>query len=270
MCGRFAVTTDPAELAAGINAIDETAGGFTAPDYNVAPTMAVPAVVARRDARRVRLMRWGLVGPWVKPGPDGRPAVGSQLINARAETITSSPAFRGAARHSRCLVPMDGFYEWAPGPDGPKTPKTPYYMFRDDGCPMLVAGLWTVWRRAAEPVLSCAVITTDAVGELARVHDRMPLLLGEADWDRWLDPERPAPAEVLAAAPDVGPIAIREVSTLVNRVANNGPRLIAPASPGGQPAPAVLDFGASIAGRGHRPAPIPQRPFTPGAVDDRS
>ena len=237
MCGRFAVTTDPARLAAEIDAVDETGGAAVAPNYNVAPTTDVAAVVAREATRRIRMMRWGLLPPWVKAGADGRPVAKAPLINARAERVTTSPAFRAAARHQRCLVPMDGYYEWMPTPDVPGAPKTPFYMYRRDGRPLLVAGLWSVWQPpgAAVALLSCTLITTDAVGELGRVHDRMPLVLAERDWDRWLDPDAPAPAHLLATPPDVGGIAMREVSRLVNKVANNGPELIAPADHGNQP-----------------------------------
>ncbi len=257
MCGRFAVTTDPARLAAQIDAIDETgAGGLRSPNYNVAPTTDIAAAVARHDepdddpTRRLRLMRWGLVPSWVKAGPDGAPQTKSQLINARAETVTTSPAFRASAEHKRCLIPMDGYYEWQPNADNPKRGrKTPFYFSRQDGSPLLVAGLWSAWRstpagmsktaggsdRAAAPLLTCTVITTDAVGDFAAVHDRMPLILAGRDWDRWLDPDAPAPADLLDAPPDIAGLTMREVSTLVNSTANNGPELIEPAGPGNQP-----------------------------------
>ncbi len=235
MCGRFAVTTDPAVLAERIHAVDET-GGFE-PNYNVAPTTDVAAVVAEAGAdRRIRRMRWGLLPAWLKAGPDGEPQTRSSLINARAETAATSPAFRASARHRRCLVPMDGYYEWK-RPAEPGGRKTPYYFHRDDGAQLLVAGLWSVWRadRAAPGRLSCTLITTDATAGFAAIHDRMPLLLAEADWDRWLDPGRTAPADLLGGPPAVAGLHAREVSTLVNRVANNGPELIAPADPGNQP-----------------------------------
>jgi putative SOS response-associated peptidase YedK len=259
MCGRFAVTTDPARLAVELDAVDETGpAGIRPPNYNVAPGTDIVAVVARHDepdrragakrlgiedvppTRRIRLMRWGLVPPWAKAGPDG-PTRGPQLINARAETVTTSPAFRTAAQHKRCLIPMDGYYEWKPNAENPKRGrKTPYYFHRPDGSPLMMAGLWSVWRPdrtdpPAAPLMSCTVITTDAVGEFAEVHDRMPLSLAESDWDRWLDPDAPAPVELLASRPDVECIAIRQVSTLVNNVANNGPELIEPAEQGNQP-----------------------------------
>ena len=211
----------------------------------------MPAVVARHDdpddeaTRRLRLMRWGLLPPWVKAGPDGAPQIkGPQLINARAETVTTSRAFRSAAARKRCLVPMDGYYEWqrakdVSGADDPKRGrKTPFYFHRVDGSPLLVAGLWSGWKAGEtsdEPVLTFSVITTAAVGDLAAVHDRMPLILDSRDWDRWLDPDQPAPEDLLATPPDISVLAMREVSTLVNRVANNGPELLEPAGPGNQP-----------------------------------
>lgn len=231
MCGRFAVTTDPARLAVEIDAVDETGATSFRANYNVAPSTDIAAVVADDDARRIRRMNWGLLVPWMREKPGARP-----LINARAETLTTSPAFRSAAKSRRCLIPMDGYYEWkpagqSPGDDPKRGRKTPFYFYRPDGAPLLVAGVWA----ASPEAPTCAVITTDARGEFAAVHHRMPLVLAESDWDRWLDPGAPAPADLLAGAPDVGPMTMREVSTLVNSVANNGPELIETPGPGHQP-----------------------------------
>ncbi|OBK87617.1 SOS response-associated peptidase [Mycolicibacter sinensis] len=250
MCGRFAVTTDPALLAERIDAVNEVpADADSGPSYNVAPTDPVAAVVSRHTdpddmpTRRVRLMRWGLVPPWTKAGPDGAPvAAGPLLINARADKVTTSPAYRSAAEHRRCLVPMDGFYEWRAEPAGSagkKARKTPFYI-HGDGAMLFAAGLWSVWRghRRSAPLLSVTIITTDAVGELAGIHDRMPLLLPESRWDAWLDPDSPVDTALLAERPDTRGIVLREVSTLVNSVRNNGPELIAPAEP--QPEQAYL------------------------------
>ncbi|MGA8546170.1 MAG: SOS response-associated peptidase [Mycobacterium sp.] len=244
MCGRFAVTTDPAALAEKIQAINEARATESAgPNYNVAPTTTITTVVRRHDepddepTRRVRLMRWGLVPPWVKAGADGAPEPkGPQLINARADKVTTSPAFRSSAKSKRCLVPMDGYYEWRANPatdSGKKTRKTPFYLHRADGEMLFAAGLWSVWKPAKEasPLLSCTIITTDAVGSLGEIHDRMPLIVREPDWDRWLDPDVPADTELLAAPPDVHGIEMREISTLVNSVRNNGPELLEPAEP---------------------------------------
>ncbi len=244
MCGRFAVTTDPALLAQKIKAIDEatTAGdAATAPNYNVAPTSTIATVVSRhaepddQPTRRVRLMRWGLIPPWAKAGSDGAPETkGPMLINARADKVTTSPAFRSSAKSKRCLIPMDGYYEWRVNSDaGAVKRKTPFFMYREDGEPLFMAGLWSVWKPAkdAPPLLSCTIITTDAPGELGQIHDRMPLVVPERDWDRWLDPDAQVDDDLLARPPDVRGIRMREVSTLVNNVRNNGPQLIEPAGP---------------------------------------
>jgi putative SOS response-associated peptidase YedK len=246
MCGRFAVTTDPALLAEKIKAIDEATGAapdVQAANYNVAPTDTIATVVTRHrepddePTRRVRLMRWGFVPTWAKARPDGGPETnGPLMINARADKVASSPAFRGSAQSKRCLVPMDGWYEWRANADnaaGKKTAKTPFFMHRSDGDLVLMAGLWSVWKpaKAAAPLLSCTIITTDAVGELAEIHDRMPLMLAQDDWDAWLNPDSPLDPELLGRPPDVRSIELREVPTLVNSVQNNGPELLEPVEP---------------------------------------
>jgi putative SOS response-associated peptidase YedK len=249
MCGRFAVTTDPKLLAEKIHAIDEATSAQKngGPNYNVAPTTTISAVVRRHSdpdddpTRRVRVMRWGLVPPWAKAGPDGAPdGKGPLLINARADKVITSPAFRSSAKSKRCLVPMDGWYEWRPNGEtssGKKAPKTPFYMYAGDGELLFMAGLWSTWRRGEmasdapplPPLLSCTIITTDAAGPLAEIHDRMPLTISESDWDRWLDPDAAIDEGLLRGHGDLDRIEIREVSTLVNNVRNNGPELIEPA-----------------------------------------
>jgi putative SOS response-associated peptidase YedK len=250
MCGRFAVTTDPALLAEKIKAIDESTAATKDPssaNYNVAPTTTISAVVKRHaepddeSTRRVRSMRWGLVPPWAKTSEDGGPDTkkGPLLINARAETVTSSPAFRNSAKNKRCLVPMDGWYEWKPNGElasGKKAPKTPFYMYGGDGEMLFMAGLWSTWRpkdapKDAPPLLSCTIITTDSAGPLAEIHDRMPLTISRDDWDRWLDPDAPIDEGLLRGHGDLDRIEIREVSRLVNSIRNNGPELIEPAKP---------------------------------------
>ncbi|MGV0642941.1 SOS response-associated peptidase [Mycolicibacterium sp. XJ879] len=242
MCGRFAVTTDPALLAEKIKAIDETTAAqkdATGPNYNVAPTTTISAVVKRHTdpedeaTRRLRSMRWGLVPPWAKTSDDGGPDTkGPLLINARADKVTTSPAFRASAKSKRCLVPMDGWYEWR----GEKGAKTPFYMYGADGEPLFMAGLWSTWRpkdapKDAAPLLSCTIITTDAAGPLADIHDRMPLSISKNDWDRWLNPDAPIDEGLLRGHGDLDRIEVREVSRLVNNVRNNGPELIEPAEP---------------------------------------
>jgi len=238
MCGRFAVTTDPALLAAKIEAINEAEKAVDA-NYNVAPTTTVSTVVKRHDhgdddaTRRVRSMRWGLIPPWVKTTADGTPDTkGPLLINARAETLTTSPAYRGSAKSKRCLIPMDGWYEWQPSRTERKT-KTPFFMHAADGELLFMAGLWSTWRPSGmdpdtPPLISCTIITTESVGPLAPIHDRMPLTISAPDWDRWLDPDAPIDEGLLRGHGDLDRIVIREVSRLVNSIRNNGPELIEP------------------------------------------
>jgi putative SOS response-associated peptidase YedK len=248
MCGRFAVTTDPKLLAEKIQAIDEATSAAKeggGPNFNVAPTATIATVVSRHSepdddpTRRLRLMRWGFVPPWAKAGSDGAPeSKGPLMINARSDKVSSSPVFRTSVKGKRCLVPMTGWYEWRANPDTPsgkKARKTPFFMTPGDDELVCMAGLWSVWKPAkdAEPLLSCTIITTDAVGPLADIHDRMPLMIDVHDWDRWLDPDNPLDPELLNVRADLSHLEIREVSTLVNSVRNNGPELIEPAEPHG-------------------------------------
>jgi putative SOS response-associated peptidase YedK len=259
MCGRFAVTTDPALLAQKIHAIDEATSAArdardeplarraedAAPNYNVAPTTDIAVMVSRHSepddepTRRLRLMRWGLVPPWVKAGPDRHPeGKGPLLINARADKVTTSPAFRSSAKVKRCLVPMTGWYEWRANAAGSKPRKTPFFITPGDDELICMAGLWSVWKpdNQAPPLLSCTIVTTDAVGPLAEIHDRMPLVVDGRDWDRWLDPDSPLDPELLTVRADLSHLEIREVSPLVNNVRNNGPELIEPAEAQGSQA----------------------------------
>ena len=245
------MTTDPALLAEKIKAIDETTAALkkdaeNGANYNVAPTTTINSVVKRHSepddesTRRLRSMRWGLVPPWAKTNEDGGPDTkGPLLINARSEKLTTSPVFRNSAKSKRCLVPMDGWYEWRPNGEtsaGKKAAKTPFYMYAGDGEPLFMAGLWSTWRpkdapKDSSPLLSCTIITTDAAGPLAEIHDRMPLTISERDWDRWLDPDAPIDEGLLRGHGDLDRIEIREVSRLVNSIRNNGPELIKPAEP---------------------------------------
>ena len=261
MCGRYASTKNPATLAVEFDAIDGTgegAGGGTGPpepDYNVAPTKPVFSVVTRhpRDAegtpdpdrteRSIRVMRWGLVPHWAKD-----PGIGSRLINARAETAATKPAFRDALARRRCLLPADGWYEWqspaARAISG--AGKQPFFITPADGSGLAMAGVWSTWRAAdAEPetplLVTCAVLTTGAVGPLAEIHDRMPLILPAQAWADWLDPDADDPGSLLAppSAELVHTLELRPVSTAVNNVRHQGPELVKRIEP---EQPALLDL----------------------------
>lgn len=239
MCGRYAATKDPATLTQEFDATDETEGHAPGADYNVAPTKKIVAVVERhpRDAdgevlldepaaRQLRVMRWGLVPFWAKD-----PAIGSKMINTRAETAATKPAFRKALARHRCLVPADGWYEWQKG-TGPKGRKQPFFMTSPDGSSLAFAGIWETWRDPKDPgsapLVTCSVITTDSVGGLTEIHDRMPLVLGREAWQRWLDPDVADVAELLAPPPLdlVDRLEVRPVSDRVNSVRNNGAALL--------------------------------------------
>jgi putative SOS response-associated peptidase YedK len=245
MCGRYASTKAAADIADEFRAVDATGDAAPGADYNVAPTKPVLAVVQRhpRDAdgtadpsrteRSVRVLRWGLVPSWAKD-----PSVGSRMINARAETAAEKPAFRKALAARRCLLPADGWYEWRraaanAGRSG-AAGKQPFFITGSaDGRPggsLAMAGVWEFWRSAdgGEPLLTAAVLTTEAVGPLAEIHDRMPLLLAPADWAAWLDPDAAPPMGLLAppSAELVAGLELRPVSSRVNNVRNEGPELV--------------------------------------------
>ena len=235
-------------MAAELDAIDETdpteqlLDVEVGPNYNVAPTTRVLAVVDRHDrehpdepaSRRVRRMRWGLVPHWAKAAKPGVPERGKPLFNARAEAASSTPAFRDSFTGRRCLIPMDGWFEWTISNSGAKIP---HFMQRTDGQRIYAAGLWSVWHdgTGGKPLLSCTILTTDSVADLTTVHDRMPLLLDESDWSTWLDPDhRPAKSITSGVDPELARlIEIRTVSAAVNSVKNNSPDLLDEAKPTG-------------------------------------
>ncbi|MEU4790409.1 SOS response-associated peptidase [Micromonospora tulbaghiae] len=225
MCGRYATTRSAADLSAMFSSSDETGG--VAPDYNVAPTDPVPLVrLAPEGHRLLSLGRWGLLPQW------SRSAAGAaRMINARAETVATSRAYAPSFARRRCLVPADGWYEWVRLADGRRQP---YFMTPRDGSVLAFAGIWSVWESAGAARLTFSVLTTAAVGELAEVHDRMPLLLSPERWAGWLGPAE-EPAELLTP-PDaglLGGLEIRPVSRAVGDVRNDGPELIAPVAPAG-------------------------------------
>lgn len=208
MCGRFTLRTPAADVARYFDLAEIPS---LEPRYNIAPTQTV--AVVRADAAGQRTLdglAWGLVPSWATD-----PAIGSRLINARAETVAEKPAFRNAFRQRRCLVAADGFYEWQRA----GRQKQPYYLTAANGGPLALAGLWEQWQRNGQAIVSCAIITTDANECVTQVHDRMPVILAPDAWPRWLDPElkepaavqsllKPCPPETLVAFP---------VSTAVNR-----------------------------------------------------
>ena len=222
MCGRFVQYSDPEVYA---RCFDLDALCEATPRYNVAPTQPVLTVrVSENGARELVKLRWGLVPAWSK-GPDNR----YSMINARAETVSSKPAYRSAFARRRCLIPADGFYEWQPGEHG----KTPFLIRRQDRLPFAMAGLWEHWQgKTGEVIESCSIIVTDANALLEPIHDRMPVILDAGDYARWLDPENQDKQQLEALLKPNDPTAwtAYPVSREVNKPSNDGPQLIEPAT----------------------------------------
>jgi putative SOS response-associated peptidase YedK len=250
MCGRFVQASSP-ELLVERFGVDELAAPRHEPSYNVAPRATVYAVRDRaEDDRRRRYLselRWGLIPSWAKD-----PKVGDRMINARAESLADKPAYERAFRRHRCLVPAEGFYEWQRRGSG----KQPMFIHRRDGEPMAFAGLWAARRDRGEGgfadprgtagardgdsqkrvdpdgewLRSCDIVTTSANDTVAPLHDRMPVVLEERDWERWLDPEAgdvDALARLLLPAADDLLVAY-PVGNRVNSADNDDPELVEP------------------------------------------
>jgi putative SOS response-associated peptidase YedK len=217
MCGRFSQKSSSKKIAEKFE-VEEVPPLLER--YNVAPSQAVLGV--REDGvREATFFKWGLVPRWAKDT-----SIGSKLINARSETITEKPSFRDAFLRRRCLVPVDGFYEW--GRRGDR--KQPFYFHMRDGEPFAIAGLWERWEGGNEPLETCTLLTTEANSLLAPYHDRMPVILRPEDYETWLDTDMRQP-EILMRL--LSPYQHEEmnayaVSALVNSPSNDGPRCVEP------------------------------------------
>jgi putative SOS response-associated peptidase YedK len=270
MCGRYASARKRIELLEEFDVQRDAVTEPLQPDYNVAPTKPVYAVLERTPSatgrgaepaasdangaageqalavgeqalRELRVLRWGLVPFWAKD-----PRIGSRMINARAETVADKPAFRRAFARRRCLLPADGYYEWQAQPDAAKQP---VYITPRDGRSLAFAGLYELWRDPAlasdDPdslLWTATIITTTAPDEFGVIHDRMPMIIDPDRWADWLDPVSvdPADARTLLVPAAVSGLRAYPVSTLVNAVRNNGPQLIEPLAGPLAPVPAVL------------------------------
>jgi len=213
----------PSELASIFDADvrDPEAFEELGPRYNVAPTQPITVVVQRDDGRALELHRWGLVPPWAKS-----PATGSKMINARAETVATSAAFRASFLRRRCVIPADGFYEWRR--EG--RARQPFLIHTPGDEPLAFAGLWAPWRdpSTGEWLISAAVVTTAANETVGQLHNRMPAILGAEEWRLWIDPELRDEAllrDLLQPAAD-DLLELRAVSPLVNNANNEGAELL--------------------------------------------
>jgi putative SOS response-associated peptidase YedK len=226
MCGRYTIIATPEALRA-LFGYDEQPN--FPPRYNVGPTQPIPVVRLIDGKRHFALVRWGLLPSWVKD-----PKKITLLINARGETVAEKPAYRAAMKRRRCLIPADGFYEWKAG-----TPrKQPYYIRAKDGSPLAFAGLWETWTGPnGEELETAAIVTTSANKTLSPIHDRMPVVVPPDAFDLWLDAANvdPKTASVLIAPAPEGLLEAYPVSTDVNRVANDNPKLLDLFVPGAEP-----------------------------------
>ncbi len=222
MCGRYSLTT-PADTLAKYFRLKKVPS--IPPRFNIAPSQPIATIRLLNSDPTVVLVRWGLIPSWAKD-----PGIGNKMINARAETVAEKPAFREALARSRCLVPADGYYEWQrEGRMGQR--KQPFYIRLRDGRPFAFAGLWERWVGPdGKAVETCAILTTEPNAALKEIHDRMPVILAEAEYDQWLDPAarqaqllqpllRPYPPEDMTAYP---------VSLRVNDPAHDDAACIAP------------------------------------------
>jgi putative SOS response-associated peptidase YedK len=224
MCGRISQASGPIRLAIvdGLNVVDSRYANMP-PRYNGAPSQDILVIWQNHETgeRSLDPLKWGLIPYWCKDPKGGR-----KPINAKAETVAALPTFRDAYRKRRCIVPVDGFYEWK-AIKGQKT-KQPYAIAMKDGTPFGIAGLWENWKDPAtgEWIRTFAVVTTDANEMVADIHNRMPAILAPSDYARWLsdDPDphdllRPFPADLMRMWP---------ISTRVNKPENDDAAIIEP------------------------------------------
>ena len=240
MCGRYASSRDSEDLIEEFEVVESRIAAPLAPDYNVAPTKEVYAVVERPPSResddppqrQLRVLTWGLVPSWAKD-----PSIGNRMINARMETVAEKPAYRKAFASRRALLPADGYFEWYPTSQTNakgKPVKQPFFIRPKDGGVLAMAGLYEIWRDPTRGEddpdrfrWTCTVITTQAEDQLGHIHDRMPLMVEKDRWHEWLDPTHPGDTSLLVPA-SPGLLEAYAVPTLVSNVRNNGPELVVP------------------------------------------
>ena len=220
MCGRFGLFAELGDLAGHFDFGAEPLHGSYLPRWNIPPTSPVLTIRGDSDLRTAGMMRWGLT-PSRSRNSRSAPRL---LFNARAETIDQRPIFRNAFAGRRCLVPANGFYEWKTGTGRTKTPQ---WVSHRDGSPIAFAGIWYGARADEEDRGTCIIVTTAANELVAPIHDRMPVILPPEQFSAWLS-DRTDPDALLALldSHDWPDMSVREVSTAVNRVANDGPHLI--------------------------------------------
>lgn len=219
MCGRYTLTADAESIQLAFKL--DTVAGWLQPRYNIAPSQQMP-VISNRDPGQLSFMKWGLAPSWAKD-----PKIGYRMINARSETAAEKPSFRRAFKRRRCLIPADGYFEWAK--QGKK--KRPMYITHAERDLFAFAGIWESWKRPDESWLNtCAILTTRANEKIEPIHHRMTVILEPEDYELWLAPRELSPDEwlPLMAGPTPDQLQFHEVSTQVNKPANDNPMVIMP------------------------------------------
>jgi putative SOS response-associated peptidase YedK len=213
MCGRFTIRV-PHTLLLKHFAIGHTDLQL-AMRYNVAPTQQIP-VVRFNNGRELTTMRWGLVPSWADD-----PKIGYKMINARSEEAAKKPSFRSAMKKQRCLIPADGFFEWQKVGKA----KQPHWFHRADGEPFAFAGLWERWSKGDAPMETCTILTTRPNELVAPYHDRMPVILSPADYNKWMDPTNndPESLKYMLEPYPASELIDTAVNPLVNNARHDGP-----------------------------------------------
>ncbi len=219
MCGRFALATEKhiLEMLYQLEIRDDLE-----PRYNIAPGQDILALrlSPQRGDRELVNLKWGLVPFWAE-----EQSIGNRLTNARAETAAEKPAFRSAFKKRRVLIPAGGFYEWK----SEEGAKQPYYICRLDGKPFSLAGLWERWEKGSVPLETCTILTTEPNELVAKLHNRMPVIIPPEEYESWIDPEtdQHTVAGLLTTAPSEG-LTAYPVSRQVNNPANDRAELLKP------------------------------------------
>lgn len=235
MCGRFGLTR-PERLDLERFGVRELPP--LTPRYNIPPGSQILALSERAGERAAQLVHWGLIPSWARD-----PEIGNRLANARADTAFAKPSFRSAMKSRRCLIPVDVFYEWQVVAG--QVRKQPHAIRFQGGEPFALGGIWEFWRPrdasdqpggeggdggAADGIVSCAILTTEANVLMSRIHDRMPVIIPPERYAAWLDPRTPPPAitEMMLPHPSEG-MESWPISLAVNSPRNDRPEILEPA-----------------------------------------
>ena len=218
MCGRFAITI-PSDAMSQLFDAQPVNNLPDVPNFNVCPTNFIHVVTYNGLGRKLESLRWGFIPNWYR-----KVNAGPLLINARSETVAHKPAFAKASRERRCLIPCSGFYEWSKDLEGNKTP---WFIKRNDGAPLVFGGVWQEWGYESETIKTCAIVTTASNSKLSKIHHRLPLVLERSNWGFWLGEEGYGASALMRPTADETLKAYR-VSKNINSNRASGPDLMAP------------------------------------------